>query len=121
MIPWLDPSEDVSRYLRGSIGHATPAALKSELFFELLLLLVICGILAAVLIICVMHLWPGRLAIANKPVRGAIQVWRLKRRIRAFASDACERAKEGVARNEGSRRALSVVRQIFGRWARTQP
>jgi hypothetical protein len=124
MIPWLDSCEDVSRYLRGSIVHGPPAVVKTELLFELLLPLVICGILAAALTVCVMHLRQGRLAIGNKPIRGPIQRWRLRQRIRAFASDVRERAKDDVARNEISwrcRRALSVVRQIIGRSAMTQP
>jgi len=49
MIPWLDSNEDVSRYLRGGIDFGPPADLKSQLFFEVLLLLVICGCLAGLL------------------------------------------------------------------------
>jgi hypothetical protein len=99
MIAWLDSSKDVSRYLRGSIGHGSPAEPKFELLLELLLL-VICGFLAAILIVGIMHLWKGRLAIGNKTVKGPIQAWRLKRRIRAVAKDLRERAREDVVQEK---------------------
>jgi hypothetical protein len=92
MIPWLDSSKGVSQYLRGSISPDLPAVAKSESFFVLLLLLVICGFLAAVLIVGVTHLWQGRLAIGRKAINGPVQRGRLKRRINAVATDLRERA-----------------------------
>ena len=68
MIPWLESSEEVSRYLRGSISHDLPAVAKSESFFVVLLLLVICGFLASVLILGILHLWQGRLATGSKAI-----------------------------------------------------
>ena len=124
MMSWLDSGEDASRYLRGSIGHGSPAELKPESVLESLLLLVICAFLAAVLVVAVMHLWRGRLAIGNKPIRGPIQVWRLKRRVGMFATDLRQRAKEDIVPNESWwhwRRPLSAVRRILGRPALTQP
>jgi hypothetical protein len=102
MIPWLDSNEDVSRYLRGSISHVSTAELKSELFFELLLLLVICGFLAVVLIVGAIYLRQGCLVIGNKAIKGPIQRWRLTRRIRAVARDLREGANEGVVQSKGS-------------------
>jgi hypothetical protein len=96
MIAWLDCSEDVSRYLRGSIAQDSPAELKSELFLDVLLPLVVCGFLAAILIVGVMHVRQGRLAIGNKAIRGPIQGWRLRRRIRAVVKDLRVRAKAEV-------------------------
>jgi hypothetical protein len=102
MILWLDSNEDVSRYLRGSISHGSTAELKSELFFELLLLLVICGLLAVVLIVGAIYLRQGCLVIGNKAIKGPIQRWRLTRRIRAVARDLREGANEGVVQSKGS-------------------
>jgi hypothetical protein len=124
MMSWLDSSEDASGHLRGSIGHGAPAELKSESLLGSLSLLVICAFLAAVLVIAVMHLWRGRLAIGSKPIRGPIQVWRLKRRVRLFATDLHQRLKGDIVPNERWwhwRRASSMVRRILGRPALTQP
>jgi hypothetical protein len=101
MIAWLDSGEDVSRSLRGSIGQGVPAELKSQVFFELVLLLVICGCLAAVLILGAMYLWRGCLVLGNKTIRGPIQEWRLTRRIRAFAKD----------REQANRKSYRLKRQ----------
>jgi hypothetical protein len=96
MIPWLDSSEEVSRYLRGSISYDVPAVPKSESFFVLLLLLVICGFLASALIVGIVHLWQGRLAIGSKAIKGPVHRGRLKRRISAVATAPRERI-EGEA------------------------
>jgi len=121
MIPWLDSCEDVSRYLRGSIGHAPPTELKSEPLIELQSL-VICAFLIAILIVAVMHLRQGRLAIGNRAIKGPIQEWRLKRRIRAFAKGPRERANKDVVQNESAwncRQAFGAVRQILALSSRT--
>jgi len=97
MIPWLDSSEEVSRYLRGSISYDLPAVAKSESFLVLLLLLVICGFLASALIVGIAHLWHGRLAIGSKAINGPVQRGRLKRRISAVATGLRDRVEGGAA------------------------
>lgn len=95
MIPWLDSNEDVSRYLRGGIDFGPPADLKSQLFFEVLLLLVICGCLAGLLSVSLAHLWQGRLAIGTWTIKRPIHGRRLKRRIHAIAQALSRRADDG--------------------------
>ena len=120
MIAWLDSSEDVSRHLRGSIGQGSPAELKSDLFLELLLL-VICGFLAALLVVGVLRLCQGRLAIGNKTIKGPIQAWRLKLRMRAVAKNLRDRANEEVIQDKAAwncRGALARCRRIIARSAK---
>jgi hypothetical protein len=89
IIPWLDPREDVSRLLRGSIhgGDGRPVESKGEPLFELLLLVVICGFLVTLLIAGVVHLWQLRFSIGNKIIGAVAPGVRLKQRIRTVPGD----------------------------------
>jgi hypothetical protein len=55
---WLDPGEDILRLLRGTLGQGSlPLPPRSEAVFDLVLLIVICGMLLVILIAGPMYLW----------------------------------------------------------------
>jgi hypothetical protein len=99
---WLDSGEDISHLLRGNTYSVdTPlAATGPEPAFELMFLIVICGILFACFAAGVMYAWESRFALADKALAILAEAVRLKRRLAMATKNFRARIEEEVAKKE---------------------
>jgi hypothetical protein len=99
---WLDSAENISHLLRGNTYRidAPLTATGPKPAFELLFLIVICGILFACFAAGVMHAWESRFALADKALAILVEAVRLKRRLAMATKKLRGRIEEEVAKKE---------------------
>ena len=97
---WLDSGEDISHLLRSNTyGIDAPLTARGpEPAFELLFLIVICGVLFAGFAVGAMYAWESRFGLADKALAILAEAVRLKRRLAMGTKNLRARIEEEVAK-----------------------